>query len=169
MDVFDGKRIYFGLCGMGLGHVSRSVPIAQEVVKRGGEVLFSTYLDGVHYVNNYGLPVVAAPDLSMDVDVTGSIDIKATTLLSGIESIFTFLDQVRFEIQTIQAFDPHLVFADTRLSSIYAARLLKIPIVLLLNQFHPRVQRERDTFYFRLLYGTILKTLGRSSALSSVI
>ena len=169
MDVFDGKRIYFGSCGMGLGHVSRSVPIAQEVVKRGGGVLFSTYLDGVHYVNNYGLPVVAAPDLSMDVDVTGSIDIKATTLLSGIESIFTFLDQVRFEIQTMQAFDPHLVFADTRLSSIYAARLLKIPIVLLLNQFLPRVPRERDTLFFRLLDGTILTTLGRSWALSSVI
>jgi len=169
MDVFDGKRIYFGSCGMGLGHVSRSVPIAQEVVKRGGEVLISTYLEGVHYVNNYGLPVAAAPDLSMDVDVTGSIDIKATTLLSGLESILTFLDQVRFEIQTMQAFDPHLVFSDTRLSTIYAARLLKKPIVLLLNQFLPRVPREKDTIFFRLLDGTILTTLGRSWALSNII
>lgn len=169
MDVFDGKRIYFGSCGMGLGHVSRSVPIAQEVVKRGGEVLISTYLEGVHYVNNYGLPVVAAPDLSMEVDVTGSVDIKAATLLSGIESILIFLDQVRFEIQTIQAFDPHLVFSDTRLSTIYAARLLKIPIVLLLNQFLPRVPREKDTVIFRLMDGTVLTTLGRSWALSNMI
>jgi UDP:flavonoid glycosyltransferase YjiC (YdhE family) len=169
MDVFNGKRIYFGSCGMGLGHVSRSVPIAREVVKHRGKVLISTYLDGVPYVKNYGLPVVAAPDISMDVDVTGSIDIKATTLLSGIESIVTFLDQVRFEIQTIQAFDPHLVFSDTRLSTIYAARLLKIPIVLLLNQFLPRVPREKDTTFFQLLDGTILTTLGRSWALSNVI
>ncbi|MBE0633283.1 hypothetical protein IH574_01820, partial [Candidatus Bathyarchaeota archaeon] len=145
MNVFDGKRIYFGACGMGLGHVSRSVPIAQEVIMRKGEVLFSTYLEGVHYVNNYGLPVVAAPDLSMEVDVTGSIDIKATTLLSGIGSLTTFLDQVRFEIQTMQTFEPDLVFSDTRLSSIYAARLLKIPIVLLLNQFMPRLPRDKDT------------------------
>ena len=169
MDVFDGKRIYFGSCGMGLGHVSRNVPIAQEIVRHGGEVLFSTYLEGVHYVNNYGLPVVAAPDLSMEVDVTGSIDIKAATLLSGLENILIFLDQVRFEIQTMQAFDPHLVFSDTRLSTIYAARLLKIPVVLLLNQFLPRVPRERDTLFFRLLDGVILTTLGRSWALSSVI
>ena len=169
MDIFDGKRIYFGSCGMGLGHVSRNVPIAQEIVRRGGEVLFSTYLEGVHYVNNYGLPVVAAPDLSMEVDVTGSIDIKAATLLSGIENILTFLDQVRFEIQTMQAFDPHLVFSDTRLSTIYAAKLLKIPIVLLLNQFLPRVPREKDTLFFRLLDGMILTTLGRSWALSKVI
>ena len=169
MDIFDGKRVYFGSCGMGLGHVSRNVPIAQEIVRRGGEVLFSTYLEGVHYVNNYGLPVVAAPDLSMEVDVTGSIDIKAATLLSGIENILTFLDQVRFEIQTMQAFDPHLVFSDTRLSTIYAAKLLKIPIVLLLNQFLPRVPREKDTLFFRLLDGMILTTLGRSWALSKVI
>ncbi len=169
MNVFDGKRIYFGACGMGLGHVSRSVPIAQEVVRRKGEVLFSTYLEGVHYVNNYGLPVVAAPDLSMEVDVTGSIDIKATTLLSGIGSITTFLDQVRFEIQTMQAFEPDLVFSDTRLSSIYAARLLKIPIVLLLNQFMPRLPRDKDTIFFRLMDGSILTTLGRSWALSNII
>ena len=169
MDVFDGKRIYFGACGMGLGHVSRVVPIAQEVSRRGAEVLISTYLESVPYAHNYSLPVVAAPDLSMEVDVTGSIDIKATTLLSGIGSMLTFLDQVRFEMQTIQAFDPDLVFADTRLSTIYAARLLKMPVVLLLNQFLPRVPREKDTTFFRLMDGMILTTLGRSWALSSVI
>ena len=169
MNVLDGKRIYFAACGMGLGHVSRCVPIAQEVLKRGGEVLFSTYLESVQYVNKYGIPVVAAPDISVEVDITGSIDIRATTYLSGIDSLITFLDQVRFEIQTMQAFEPDLVFCDTRLSSIYAARLLKIPIVLLLNQFLPRVPREKDTIFFRLMDGAILTTLGRSWALSSVI
>jgi len=72
-------------------------------------------------------------------------------------------------MQTIQAFDPHLVFADTRLSSIYAARLLKIPVVLLLNQFLPRVPRESDTVFFKFLDGFIMTTLGRSWALSNVI
>ena len=169
MGRFNGKRIYFGACGMGLGHISRSIPIAQEVRKEGGEILISTYLEGVHYAENFQMPVVAAPDLSVDVDITGSIDIKATTLASGLESILTFIDQVRFEIQTMQLFDPHLVFSDTRLSTIYAARLLKIPIVLLLNQFLPRVPRERDTLFFQLLDGFILTTLGRSWALSNII
>jgi UDP:flavonoid glycosyltransferase YjiC (YdhE family) len=105
----------------------------------------------------------------MEVDITGSIDIKATTLLSGINSITTFLDQIRFEIQIIQSFDPDLVFSDTRLSSIYAAKLLKKPVVLLLNQFLPRVPREKDTIFFRLLDGSIMTTLGRSWALSNII
>ena len=169
MNDFVGRRIYFAPCGIGLGHISRSVPIAQEVMKRGGEVLCSTYLEGVHYAEKYGLPVVAAPDLSIDVDITGSIDIKATTLLSGIGSITTFLDQIRFEIQIIQSFDPDIVFSDTRLSSIYAAKLLKKPVVLLINQFLPRVPREKDTRFFRLLDGFIMTTLGRSWALSNII
>ena len=169
MTGFEGKRIYFGVCGMGLGHITRSLPIAQSVVAEGGQVLLSTYLESVDYVHKFGLPVVSAPDLSMNVDVTGSIDIKAATLISGMGSMLTFLDQVRFEIQTIQAFEPDLVFADTRLSSIYAARLLKIPIVTILNQFQPRVPREHDTNFFKTLDGVIMTTLGRSWALSSTI
>jgi len=169
MTGFDGKRIYLGVCGMGLGHITRSLPIAQSVIAEGGQVLISTYLESVDYVHKFGLPVVSAPDLSMNVDLTGSIDIKAATLTSGIGSALTFLDQVRFEIQTIQAFEPDLIFADTRLSSIYAARLLKIPIVSILNQFLPRVPRERDTNFFRALDGMIMTTLGRSWALSSII
>jgi uncharacterized protein (TIGR00661 family) len=168
MNDFEGRRIYFAPCGIGLGHISRSVLIAQKVMNRGGKVLCSTYLEGVHYAEKYGLPVVASPDLSIEVDITGSIDIKAT-VLSGIDSITTFLDQIRFEIQVIQSFDPDLVFSDTRLSSIYAAKILKKPVILLLNQFHPRIPREKDTIFFRLLDGSVMTILGRSWALSNII
>jgi UDP:flavonoid glycosyltransferase YjiC (YdhE family) len=168
MNDFEGRRIYFAPCGIGLGHISRSVLIAQKVMNRGGKVLCSTYLEGVHYAEKYGLPVVASPDLSIEVDITGSIDIKAT-VLSGINSITTFLDQIRFEIQVIQSFDPDLVFSDTRLSSIYAAKILKKPVILLLNQFHPRIPREKDTIFFRLLDGSVMTILGRSWALSNII
>lgn len=168
MGDFEGRRIYFAPCGIGLGHISRSVTIAQKVMKRGGEVLCSTYLEGVHYAEKYGLTVIASPDLSIEVDITGSIDIKST-VLSGIDNITTFLDQIRFEIQVIQNFDPDLVFSDTRLSSIYAAKILKKPVVLLLNQFLPRVPREKDTIFFRLLDGSVMTILGRSWALSNMI
>jgi len=166
---FRGRRVYLGACGMGLGHISRTTPIAARIVEEGGEVLLSTYSEGVDYARKYGLPVVEAPDLSVKVDITGSIDVRSTTFYSGFESALTFLDQVRFELQNIQAFNPDLVFADTRLSTIYAAKLLKVPVVLLLNQFLPRVPREEDTAFFRFLDGLILTSLGRSWALSKVI
>ncbi len=53
---------------MGLGHVSRSVSIAREVQKRGGKVLFSTYLEGVEYVSKQGLPVVESPEIFLETD-----------------------------------------------------------------------------------------------------
>ena len=133
MNGFEGSRIYFSPCGIGLGHVSRSVPIAREVVRRGGSVLFSTYTEAVNYTQKFGLPVVSAPPIQMGNDPTGSISIKGTTLESGITALPTFMEQIRFEVLYMKAFDPDVVFSDSRLSSIYAARLLRIPIVLLLN------------------------------------
>ncbi|HUV33723.1 MAG TPA: glycosyltransferase family protein, partial [Candidatus Desulfaltia sp.] len=169
MDGFEGSRIYFSPCGIGLGHASRSVPIAQEVVKRGGSVLFSTYLEAVDYVQKYGLPVVAAPPIQMENDPTGSIDIKGTTIEAGITAMPIFMEQIRFEILYMKAFRPNVVFSDSRLSTIYAAKLLRLPIVLLLNQFLPRIPRVEDTNFFRIVDGTVLTLLGRSWTLSDVL
>ncbi len=169
MESFDGTRIYFSPCGIGLGHASRSVPLAQEFVKRGSDVLFSTYHEAVDYIQKYNLPVMNAPSLEMENDPTGSIDLKATTLGQSFIAFPTFYRQVRFEIQAMQYFEPDLVFSDTRLSSIYAARLLKIPCLLLLNQFLPRIPREKDTIFFKFMDGTILTILGRSWALSNLL
>jgi UDP:flavonoid glycosyltransferase YjiC (YdhE family) len=169
LESFDGTRLYFSPCGIGLGHASRSVPLAQEFVKRGSEVLFSTYHEAVDYIQKYNLPVMDAPSLEMENDPTGSIDLKATTLGQSFIAFPTFYKQVRFEIQAMQYFEPDLVFSDTRLSTIYAARLLKIPCILLLNQFLPRLPREKDTNFFRIADGTILTILGRSWALSNLL
>ncbi|MCK4437762.1 hypothetical protein KAV47_01705, partial [Candidatus Bathyarchaeota archaeon] len=145
MDGLEGSRIYFSPCGIGYGHVSRSVSIAEEVVRRGGEVIFSTYLEGVDYVRKFGFPVLSAPPIQMENDPTGSIDLKSSTIEQGITAFPTLLEQVRFEIQSMKAFDADIVFSDSRVSSIIAGRLLKIPVVLLLNQFLPRVPRVKDT------------------------
>jgi UDP:flavonoid glycosyltransferase YjiC (YdhE family) len=138
-------------------------------VKRGSDVLFSTYHEAVDYIQKYNLPVMNAPSLEMENDPTGSIDLKATTLGQSFIAFPTFYRQVRFEIQAMQYFEPDLVFSDTRLSSIYAARLLKIPCLLLLNQFLPRIPREKDTVFFKFMDGTILTILGRSWALSNLL
>jgi len=169
VDGLEGSRIYFSPCGIGYGHVSRSVSIAEEVVRRGGEVIFSTYLEGVDYVRKFGFPVLSAPPIQMENDPTGSIDLKSSTVEQGITAFPTLLEQVRFEIQSMKAFDADIVFSDSRVSSIIAGRLLKIPVVLLLNQFLPRVPRVKDTNLFKILDGTVLTILGRTWALSDII
>ncbi|MCK4438749.1 hypothetical protein KAV47_06715, partial [Candidatus Bathyarchaeota archaeon] len=71
--------------------------------------------------------------------------------------------------QSMKAFDADIVFSDSRVSSIIAGRLLKIPVVLLLNQFLPRAPRVKDTNLFKVFDGTVLTILGRTWALSDII
>ena len=169
LNDFKGSRIYFAPCGIGLGHVSRTVPIAQEVVKRGGHVLFSTYLEGVDYVRSHGFPVLKAPDIAFSSDPTGAVSLKLTTVTTGLSVFPIFLRQLSAEVQYMQSFRPDLVFSDTRLSTIYAARLLRIPCVVMLNQFLPRVPRQNDNIGYMLLDGGILTLLGWSWELSDAI
>ena len=68
---FNGFRVYFSPCGIGLGHIGRVIPVAEEVQKQGGEVLISTYLDAVDFAKRKGLPVVSSPAVSFETDSTG--------------------------------------------------------------------------------------------------
>jgi UDP-N-acetylglucosamine--N-acetylmuramyl-(pentapeptide) pyrophosphoryl-undecaprenol N-acetylglucosamine transferase len=158
---FKDSRVYFSPCGMGLGHVSRCVPIAKEVQNRGGEVLFSTYLEGVDYIAKHGLSVVEAPEVYLETDENGSIDMKATVKTRALTVFITVLKQVIFEIKQMQVFKPDVVFSDTRISTIIAARLMRIPCVVLLNQFLPRAPRDKDTNFWKMLDGTVMTVLGR--------
>jgi len=166
MKRFDGARVYFSPCGMGLGHVSRCVPIANEVQRLGGEVMFSTYLEGLDYLAQFGFPVAKAPEIYLETDRRGSIDLKATVSTRGFSAFWTLLKQINFEVKQMQAFKPDLVFVDTRVSTIMAARMLRIPCILTLNQFLPRAPRDKETNFWKLVDGTVMTVLGWMWALS---
>jgi UDP:flavonoid glycosyltransferase YjiC (YdhE family) len=166
MKRFDGARVFFSPCGMGLGHVSRCVPIANEIRRLGGEVMFSTYLEGVDYLAQFGFPVAKAPEIYLETDKRGSIDLKATVSTRGFSAFWTLFKQIKFEVEQMKRFTPDLVFVDTRVSAIMAARLLRIPCILTLNQFLPRAPREKETNFWKLVDGTVMTILGWMWALS---
>jgi len=170
VEGFDGSRVYFSPCGMGLGHVSRSQPVASELRRRGTDVMFSTYLEGVDYATRHGFPTARSPAISMVNDASGSIDLKMSTLIQGIPAIPTFMSQVNAELRYMKAFRPHVVVSDSRLSSIFAARLLGVPVVLIINQFTPMVPRGSDKFMlFKVADGVIMTLIGRCWGLSDVV
>jgi uncharacterized protein (TIGR00661 family) len=163
-------RIYFSPCGIGLGHVARCVSISKEILERGGEILFSTYLEGLDYVNRHSLPVVPAPPLKMANDHSGSISLRASGVSEGMTAGHTFMQQLKSELGYIRSFEPDLVFSDSRLSSIIAANLLSIPVVLLINQFQPMVPRKDDRYHlYKFLDGSILTLLGHGWGQSNLI
>ena len=170
MREFVGTRIYFSPCGMGLGHVGRTISIAEELIRRGADVMFSTYLEGVEFVKIRGIPVVTSPALSLESDSTGRIDLRASFLSTGVHAIPRFMEQVTSELKFMQAFKPDVVFSDTRLSSIIAGKLMGLPVALMLNQFMPMVPRtDENATLSQFVDGSILTLLGQGWGSSDVI
>jgi UDP-N-acetylglucosamine--N-acetylmuramyl-(pentapeptide) pyrophosphoryl-undecaprenol N-acetylglucosamine transferase len=150
-------RVYVAPCGIGLGHITRSVPIADELKRRGNEIAFSTYLDGLDFARQNHLPTYEAVPINFKVTSDGSIDFKMTAATSGFSlGVRTFLRQVTREIKFMRSFRPDIVFSDSRASSLIAARLLRIPVVLMLNQFRVEIVRRptgrRISLFDRLFF-----------------
>jgi len=136
-------RVYIAPCGIGLGHITRSDPIAKELNRRGNLTIFSTYLDGLDYARHNHLPTYEAVPINFRVTSDGTIDFKRTAATSGFSlGIRIFLRQVVREIQFMKQFRPDIVFSDSRASSLVAARLMRIPVALMLNQFQVEIIRR---------------------------
>jgi len=150
-------RVYMAPCGIGLGHIARIHPIAKELNARGNITIFSTYLDGLQYARQQALPTFQAVPINFRVQEDGTIDFKMTAATSGFSlGIRRFLRQVIFEIRFMKLFKPDIVLSDSRASSLIASWLLRIPAILMLNQFRVEIIRrpsERhlslfDQFFF---------------------
>lgn len=161
-------KIYFSVCGLGLGHVGRCIPVARELERRGARILFSTYGDALGYLRREALPFVETPYLSYFVTPDGRVDLKATTAYPGaFSALLTLLRQVNAEISHIEALRPDLVFSDTRASPILAARILGVKRVVMLNQFNIVIpRRKRFLRLSRLADVSLTALIGRIWATS---
>ena len=157
------SRIYFGVCGIGLGHAGRCVPIAKKLIGQGAEVLFSTYRDAVKYVEKEGLPVVEAPSIGFRVKPDGTVDFRQTVANPGpIFASFTLMKQIEAEIEFMRAFKPDIVVSDSRVSPLLAAKILDIPDLCILNQFQIIIPRRKRLLRLAKLVDTgALATIGK--------
>ena len=163
-------RVYVAPCGIGLGHITRCEPIADVLTSRGAEVVYSTYLDGLDYARKRGLKTLPTVSIGFKVKEDGTIDFKMTAATSGFSlGVRRFLQQVTAEIRNVKRFRPQVILSDTRLSSLVAAKLLGIPVVLMLNQYRveiikkPSTRRispaERLFFLIANIFWTLFRTL----------
>ena len=136
-------RVYFGVCGIGLGHVGRSAIIAKKISEMGNEVLFSTYLDAIKFVKKEGFPLARAPALQYIIKADGTVDFRKSSAYPGVLSLFIFLNQIVAEMRFMKAFQPDVVLSDSRGSSLIAAKTLGIPEVTMLNQYKVTIPRTK--------------------------
>jgi len=137
-------RVYFSPCGIGLGHVGRCIPIARSLREKNIEVMFSTYQEGIHYVEREKFPLVKAPPIGFQVKPDGTIDFRQTAANPGpFLASFTLMKQVNAEIEAIESFKPDIVVSDSRASPLLAAKILGIPRICILNQFQVIIPRKK--------------------------
>lgn len=145
-------RVFIAPCGIGLGHVARSHPIARELNRRHITTVFSTYLDGLDYARRNHLPTVEAVPISFRVTNDGTVDFKLTAATSGFSlGVRTLLRQITREIRYMKQFKPNVVLSDSRASSLLAAWLLQIPVILMLNQFSVEIIRKPSSRQLSIL------------------
>jgi len=153
-------RVYFAPCGIGLGHVGRCIPIAKKLLEKKAEIVFSTYREGIQYVEQQKLPLIKAPPIGFQVKPDGTIDFRQTAVNPGpFLSIFTFLKQLTAELRNIQRFNPDVVVSDSRISSLLAARILRLPRICILNQFQVMIPRRTRFLRLARLADSITLTL----------
>ncbi len=125
-------RVYFGVNGIGAGHIKRSMHIAHELAKRGIVLFFSTYNDPaiINLIQLEGFHVANVPPIVWVDREDGTIDVKRSIVRFPL-IVITLIKQIVYEVRHLLRFDPDLVVSDARFSTIVAAKILRRPVILL--------------------------------------
>lgn len=120
---------YFSVYGSGLGHISRSLWLADRLP---GEKVFSTWGEALSLAKSRYL-AVESPPLDVVWTEEGRMSFKRT--LRGFHLAYsTFLRQVLREAENISRVGPDVVVSDSRLSPLIASRVKGRPSALIINQ-----------------------------------
>ncbi len=153
---------YFAPYGVGLGHASRLVMVADQLRESGAEVRFSSYGEAASYVSLRGYKCFTVAPVEFAWSMEGGFSVKHS--LANIPLWFAnFSKQVTQETRSMTACNPDVVVSDSRLSPLVAARLLKIPSIVVLNQvkllLSPRLRELAVSRMFENVVGEFLGSM----------
>lgn len=161
-------KAYFTPYGVGLGHASRLVTIATRLNSYDRDVLlkFSSFGEATSYIEMNGFKCNSVSPVELVWSGEGGFSIKNS--LGNVPSWFSnFLRQVNSEIGNLVAFSPNVIVSDSRLSSVVAGRLLRIPTIVILNQvkllLSPRLRKLKVTRIFEKINGEFMGGLWNMS------
>ncbi len=127
------RRLYFTPYGVGLGHASRLLVLADYLKGFGLESRFSSFGEAKNYLNLHGYECNIVPPVEFLWGRDGEFSAKHN--ISKIPKWVTNLPiQINREIRYLKKFNPQIIISDTRISSLVAGKLLNIPTILLINQ-----------------------------------
>ncbi|MEM0097621.1 MAG: glycosyltransferase [Conexivisphaerales archaeon] len=123
------RRWYFSVYGGGLGHISRSLWVADAI---SGQKFLSTWGEALDMVNS-GTIVLPSTPLDVVWSSEGRMSFRST--IKKFYSVFsTPAIQISEEVNRIKSIDPDVVISDSRISPIIASRICNKPSALIINQ-----------------------------------
>lgn len=160
---------YLAPYGVGLGHASRMVMVADHLRASGAGVMFSSYGEAASYVSLRGYKCVTVSPVEFAWSMEGGFSVKNS--LANIPLWFAnFSKQVNQETRNMTACSPDVVVSDSRLSPLVAGKLLKIPSIVVLNQLKLLLSpRLREFAISRLVENMIGEVLGTMWAIADRI
>ncbi|MGC8661338.1 MAG: glycosyltransferase [Nitrososphaeria archaeon] len=122
-------RWYFSVYGSGLGHISRSLWVADTLT---GEKFFSTWGEALDMVNS---GMIALPSTPLDVVWSSEGRMSFRSTVRKFYSVFsTPALQILEEANRIKSINPDVVISDSRISPIIASKIYGKPSALIINQ-----------------------------------
>jgi UDP:flavonoid glycosyltransferase YjiC (YdhE family) len=136
--------------------------VADQLRKAGVRVMFSSFGEAVSYVRMHGYDCAVTPPMEFAWGPDGGFSVKQS--LANVPLWFTnFSRQVNQEIRNMISVCPDVVVSDSRLSPIIAARILRIPSVVVLNQvkllLSPRLREFVISRLFENMVGELLGSI----------
>lgn len=154
-------RILISLCGIGFGHASRSIAIANALMNKGYKVILSTHGSVVMKLKEKGFLVDKTFNEFVLVQEENALDIYKT-FLETLENTKVLPKCVARQIKIIEKHNIDIVITDSYLSAVPAAKLKKIPVLLIVNQTNPYIILK-GVFYnlpsriFKFIFKTLIK------------
>jgi UDP-N-acetylglucosamine--N-acetylmuramyl-(pentapeptide) pyrophosphoryl-undecaprenol N-acetylglucosamine transferase len=152
-------KVYFTPYGVGLGHASRLMMVAERLRNSGEATRFSSFGEAAKYVSTFGYECNLVPPMEFVWTSEGHFSIKSS--IANIPTYFVnFPRQVNHELNNMIQFGPNIVVSDTRLSPIFASKILHVPSIMVLNQIRlllsPRLREFKIARSFEAINGEVL-------------
>ena len=160
------QRVYLAPDGVGLGHASRLLILAENMKEPGIELHFSSFGEARNYIMSQGFECEKVPPVEFMWGRDGEFSV-----MSNINKIPQWLVnlpiQVNKEIRYLKKFNPHIIISDSRLSPLIAARILNLPKILIINQIKllltPRLREFKAARLFETCNGELMGGLWNMS------
>src|ERR671932_458020 len=136
--------------------------VADHLRKDGMDIMFSSYGEAASYISLRGYKCAIVSPVEFAWSMEGGFSVKES--LANIPTWFAnFSRQVNQETRNMLKCRPGVVLSDSRLSPLLAARLLKVPSVVLLNQIKlllsPRLRQLAASRVFENILGEFLGSM----------